>query len=109
MGGNKGIVTSAGGIYFPVLLNSLRMLRRTGNTLPVEVFLKNRDEYKELACEGLFKELGAKYVVLSELVGEFGTQVEFIYYQMKAYTILFSLFEEMLFLDANNFSVRKSK
>jgi alpha 1,2-mannosyltransferase len=105
--GSKGIVTSAGGAYFPVLLVSLRMLRRTGSTLPVEVFLKNREEYEELACEGLFQELGAKCVVLSELVGEFGLQFEFEHYQLKAYAMLFSSFEEILFLDADNFPVQK--
>ncbi|TVY71485.1 Alpha-1,2-mannosyltransferase MNN21, partial [Lachnellula suecica] len=105
--GTKGIVTSAGGKYFPVLLVSLRMLRRTGSTLPVEIFFKNREEYEELACEGLFKNLGAKCVVLSEMVGDFDLKFEFEHYQLKALAMLFSSFEEILFLDADNFPVRK--
>jgi len=104
---SKGIVTSAGGAYFPVLLVSLRMLRRTGSTLSVEVFLKNKEEYEDLACESLFKELGAKCVVLSDLVGELGLKFELEHYQLKAYAMLFSSFEEILFLDADNFPVRK--
>jgi alpha 1,2-mannosyltransferase len=105
--GTKGIVTSAGGKYFPVFLVSLRMLRRTGSTLPVEIFLKNKDEYEELACEKLFKELGAKCVVLNQLIGDFGIRFGFKHFQLKAFGILFSSFEEVLFLDADNFPARK--
>ena len=35
--GTRGVVTSAGGNYLPVLVPSLCMLRRTGSTLRVEV------------------------------------------------------------------------
>lgn len=37
----KGIVTTANAKYMPILLVSLRMLRRTGCQLPVEVFIDN--------------------------------------------------------------------
>ncbi|TVY33426.1 Alpha-1,2-mannosyltransferase [Lachnellula occidentalis] len=103
----RGIVTSGGGKYFPVLLVSLRMLRRTGSTLPVEIFLRNRDEYEELACEVLFKDLGAKCVILSEFVGTSKIQFNFEHYQIKSFGLLFSSFEEILFLDADNFPVYK--
>ncbi|TVY44214.1 Alpha-1,2-mannosyltransferase [Lachnellula subtilissima] len=105
--GTKGIVTSGGGKYFPVLLVSLRMLRRTGSTLPVEIFLNNKEEYEELACEVLFKELGAKCIILSELVGTSKIVFNFEHYQIKSFALLFSSFEEILFLDADNFPVYK--
>ena len=104
--GTKGIVTSAGGGYFPVLLVILRMLRRTGSTLPVEIFLKSKDEYEEVACE-LFKELGATCVVLSEFFEDFRIRFDFQHYQLKGFGMLFSSYEEILFLDADNFPVRK--
>ncbi|TVY89029.1 Alpha-1,2-mannosyltransferase, partial [Lachnellula willkommii] len=103
----KGIVTSGGGRYFPVLLVSLRMLRRTGSTLPVEIFLKNGEEYEALACEVLFKDLGAKCIILSELVATSKIQFNFEHYQIKSFALLFSSFEEILFLDADNFPVYK--
>lgn len=34
----RGLVSTAGGSYLPVLVISLRMLRKTGSELPVEVF-----------------------------------------------------------------------
>ncbi|TVY19140.1 Alpha-1,2-mannosyltransferase MNN22 [Lachnellula arida] len=103
----KGIVTSGGGQYFPVLLVSLRMLRRTGSTLPVEIFLKNGEEYEELACEVLFKDLGAKCVILSELIATSKIQFNLEHFQTKIFALLFSSFEEILFLDADNFPVYK--
>lgn len=103
--GTRGIVTSAGGEYLPVLLVSLRMLRRTGSTLPVEVFLKDRGEYEEVACGVLFRELGATCHILSELMGDVGSEFEIDNYQLKALAMLFSSFEKLLFLDADNFPV----
>ncbi|TVY53581.1 Alpha-1,2-mannosyltransferase MNN21 [Lachnellula cervina] len=99
----RGIVTSAGGKYFPVLLVSLRMLRRTGSTLPVEIFLKNKEEYEEIACENLFKELGAKCIILSDSVADSKIKFNFEHYQIKSIGLLFSSFDEILFLDADNF------
>lgn len=48
--GTKGIVSTAGGTY-PILVISLRMLRRTGSTLPIEIFLADEDEYEEYICD----------------------------------------------------------
>ncbi|GAB1203406.1 hypothetical protein APSETT445_002041 [Aspergillus pseudonomiae] len=42
--GTRGIVSTAGGSYLPVLVISLRMLRQTGSELPMEVFLADWDE-----------------------------------------------------------------
>ncbi|QSZ36044.1 hypothetical protein DSL72_007168 [Monilinia vaccinii-corymbosi] len=99
----RGIVTSAGGDYFPPLLVSLRFLRRTGSTLPVEVFLASPDEYESLMCETILPSLNAKCLIISDITGRHDLPFSFSRYQLKAFAILFSSFESVLFLDADNF------
>ncbi|KAL9108334.1 MAG: hypothetical protein Q9227_006933 [Pyrenula ochraceoflavens] len=74
---SRGIVSTAGGAYLPVFVISLRMLRRIGSTLPVEVFLADTDE----------------------------SSARISRYQYKIFAILFSSFEQLLFLDADSFPI----
>lgn len=101
--GTHGIVTSAGGEYFPVLLVSLRMLRRTGCTLPVEVFLATEDEWEDLMCDTILPALNARCVVMSRVTDAGPLPFAFSKYQLKIFAILFSSYENVLFLDADNF------
>jgi len=101
--GTKGIVTSAGGSYFPVLIISLLMLRRTGSRLPVEVFLATSDEYEPQICDFVLPALNAKCIVLSDLLMHSPHSFPFETYQLKVFAILFSSFESLLFIDADNF------
>ncbi|KAK6601943.1 Alpha-1,2-mannosyltransferase MNN23 [Botrytis cinerea] len=103
--GTQGIVTSAGGDYFPPLLISLEFLRRTGSTLPVEVFLATPDEYEPLICETILPSLNAKCLILSDIIDQHELPFSFSGYQLKAFAIIFSSFESVLFLDADNFPV----
>lgn len=103
--GTRGIVTSAGGSYLPVLLVSLLMLRRTGSKLPVEVLVANREEYEPLICEIVFPALGAKCIVLSDILSYSKHKISFAGYALKIYAMLFSSFEEILLLDADSFPV----
>lgn len=105
--GTRGIVTSAGGDYFPVLLVSLLMLRRTGSNLPVEVLVASEDEYEPLICETVLPALNATCIVLSRilLTSRAHSGLVITGYQLKIFAILFSTFEDLLFLDADNFPV----
>jgi alpha 1,2-mannosyltransferase len=109
--GSRGIVTSAGGALLPVLIVSLKMLRRTGNSLPVEVFLADDSEYEAKLCEVVLPSLNAKCLLLEDpLFNALPPQYEseplrLTKYQTKPFAILFSSFEEVLFLDADNFPV----
>lgn len=103
--GTRGIVTSAGGPYFPVLLVSLLMLRRTGSKLPVEVLVENSEEYEPLICEVVFPALGAKCIILSDILSHSTHEIPFAGYALKIYAMLFSSFEEILLLDADSFPV----
>lgn len=104
--GTRGIVSTAGGSYLAVFVISLRMLRRTGSILPVEVFLANLDEYETHICNVVLPTLNAKCLVLSQILDAVPATVEISRYQYKILSILFSSFEDVLFLDSDAFPVR---
>ncbi|KAJ5368257.1 uncharacterized protein N7496_008017 [Penicillium cataractarum] len=103
--GTKGIVSTAGGTYLPVLVISLRMLRRTGSTLPMEIFLADEAEYEEYICDVVLPSLDARCIVLSRILAAAPATIE--KYQFKPFAMLFSSFEEILFLDADAFPLEK--
>ncbi len=103
---SRGIVSTAGGAYLPVFVISLRMLRRTGTTLPVEVFMADHDEYEEYICEEVLPTLNATCVVLSDILKNAPHAMKVTRYQLKVFAMMFSSFEDILFLDADSFPVQ---
>ncbi|MCJ1373073.1 hypothetical protein MMC20_004300 [Loxospora ochrophaea] len=103
--GSRGVVSTAGGYYLPVFVVSLRMLRRTGSTLPVEVFLASHEEYERDICESVLPSLNAQCIILSDILKTAPHSAKVGQYQLKAFAMLFSSFEELLFLDADSFPV----
>jgi alpha 1,2-mannosyltransferase len=103
--GTTGIVTTANRKYMPVLLVSLRMLRRTGCKLPVQVFIDDWDTYDTSTCDILLPSLNARCVIISEIYSQ-NNNTEFKnpeHFQYKVLAILFSTFEHVLFLDSDAF------
>ena len=105
----RGLVTTAGGAYLPVFTISLRMLRRTGTTLPMEVFLADEQEYESYICEEVFPKLNARCVVLSDILDAVPHAVEIKHYQFKVFAMILSSFEEVLFLDSDAFPVHDAE
>jgi alpha 1,2-mannosyltransferase len=103
----RGIVTTCGLRDLGYLAISLRMLRFTGSTLPVEILLASVDDYHADFCEDIFPQLNARCILMSDVLNEniFTRKVELKTYQFKIIAILFSSFEEVLFLDADNIPV----
>ncbi|KAL3457800.1 mannosyltransferase putative-domain-containing protein [Aspergillus heterothallicus] len=101
----RGIVSTAGGQYLPVLVISLRMLRRTGSELPVEVFLAGDEEYEPYVCDVVLPSLNARCVILSHILDAAPKIVDIAKYQFKLFAMLFCSFEEILFLDADAFPI----
>ncbi|EEP76821.1 conserved hypothetical protein [Uncinocarpus reesii 1704] len=102
----RGVVYAAGGKYLPVFVIGLRMLRRTGSKLPVELFLKDETEYEPAICNEVLPALNARCVVLStilETTASNSTKVEVAKYQLKVFAMLFSSFEEVVWIDADCF------
>ncbi len=103
--GTRGIVTAAAGSFVPVLVTSLRMLRKAGSKLPVEVFMESEVVYEKEICEEVLRELGARCFVMSEVLDQVEPRMEVSKYQMKAFAVLFSSFDEVLLLDADGIAV----
>lgn len=102
----RGIVTTGGGEYYGPALIQIQMLRKTGSTLPIEVFLRDRSEYESHMCEVVFPKLGAICLTLSDTLNSTIYKLPRIdHYQVKLLAALFSSFEEILFLDCDNISL----
>lgn len=101
--GKRGLVSTAGGTYLPVFVSSLRMLRRTGSTLPVEVYMKDASEHEKRICNDVLPTLNARCMVLGDVVGNDVLE----HYQLKIFAILFSSFEEIVWMDADCFPLGK--
>ena len=98
----RGVITLAGGKYSEYAATALGMLREIGSTLPVEVWMKDQTEEKEGWCaelekEGMVCRRLSDYMDLSALP---------IPYQWKVFVMLFSSFEEFIFLDADSMPIR---
>ena len=105
--GTHGIVTSAAGDFLPVLVVSLRLLRRYGSKLPVEVFLEmtaNAEVDSEI-CRNVLPELDAKCIAMGPIMAVSHLPEQIGHYQIKAFALLFSHFEEVLWIDADNIAV----
>nr|OQO19525.1 hypothetical protein B0A51_12181 [Rachicladosporium sp. CCFEE 5018] len=99
--GSRGIVITAGGSYLIHALVTVRMLRRTGTDLPVEVFQRDPAEGDVRICDDIFPMLNAKCVLLSQTLGDDIDKLGKYGYKMIA--MLVSSFEEFLYLDADCF------
>ncbi|KAL8736345.1 MAG: hypothetical protein Q9181_002473 [Wetmoreana brouardii] len=99
----QGIVMLAGGRYTAFATTGLAMLRELGSELPVEVWVKDETEEHEGWC----KELENEGMACRRLSDYMNTELLEHGYQLKICSILFSSFEQILFLDADNIPVRK--
>ncbi len=98
----RGIVMLAGGRYSSFATTGLGMLREIGSKLPIEVWVKDHTEEKEGSCDEIKKE-GMACRRISDYMDVSSNKHG---YQLKISSILFSSFEEVLFLDADNVPVR---
>lgn len=101
----KGIVTTASESLLSILTVSLHMLRRTGSSLPVEVFLSQPSTHTHAVCSEVFPGLNAKCFYFSDIFTQAQTTVSLSTYQYKIFSILFSTFEDILFLDSDAWPV----
>ncbi|CAN6674588.1 alpha-1,2-mannosyltransferase Mnn2p [Trichomonascus vanleenenianus] len=102
----KGVVTLAGGRYMPVLLTTIRMLRKRSPDIPIEVFVADEKEFEPALCETVFPKLNAKCINLREKVGEEIWERHNIHsYQLKVLALLMSSFEDVLLLDADSIPI----
>lgn len=109
----KGVVMVGGGEYFGPAIIGIQMLRRTGSNLPVEVFVPDKSEYEEIVCKNYLKKLGAKCVVLSDILDKSKIKVskkddadlKITHYQLKSLALLLSSYSDVLLLDSDSIPV----
>lgn len=94
----RGIIMLAGGRYNSYAATALGVIHETGSKLPVEVWMNDTSEEKAGFCDELAKD-GMVCKWLSDY-----TDVRNIPngYQLKIMTMMFSSFQQFLFLDADN-------
>ncbi|QSS55023.1 alpha-1,2 mannosyltransferase [Histoplasma capsulatum var. duboisii H88] len=101
-GGKRGIVSAATKRDLPTLLVSLRMLRQRGTRFPVEVFIASKSEYDDIVCGVILPGLNANCIVMSDILGV-NPNYNVARYWLKSFAMLFSSFEQILWLDADCF------
>ncbi|OBA15590.1 uncharacterized protein OGAPODRAFT_16478, partial [Ogataea polymorpha] len=103
-----GYTMVGGGMYTWYAYLSIRSLRKSGSTLPVEVVIPQDSQYEPKLCDEIFpNELNASCVRLSQVLGNDTLQSlgELKGYQLKSFAMLASSFEDMMYLDSDNFAV----
>lgn len=98
----RGIVILAGGRFSPVATTGMGMLREIGSTLPVEIWMKDKQEEKPGWCKDIMQD----GMVCRRLSDYMDTNAMESGYQLKVNSILFSSFEQILFLDADNVPIQ---
>ncbi|KAK3613898.1 hypothetical protein LTR56_027605 [Elasticomyces elasticus] len=101
----RGVVMLAGGRYSEYAVTALGVLRESGSKLPVEVWRRDEREKKHGRCDEMKKE-GMAYRRLSDYLD---TDILAIAdgKEMKVFTMLFSSFEEVFFIDADNMPLQQ--
>lgn len=105
--GTKGIVTIAAGESMPMLVVSLKMLRRTGSKLPVNVFMRSSEDYEQDLCGRILPSLNATCLVLEQVLGDLLEHVEVGLGLLKILAILFAPFEDIFWIDAGCFALEQ--
>jgi alpha 1,2-mannosyltransferase len=67
--GTKGIATTASAASLPVVVISLRMLRQTRSTLPVEIFVPDLNVSQSDICSKIISSLGGQCIPFSPVLG----------------------------------------
>ena len=104
----RGIVIGGGGLHYMVpAWAALRALRRANCTLPVEVwFPAGEAPPAGSGLEAALHDMGAAVRSTAELAPGGGGEQLFRRYAFKAAALLFSRFEQALWLDADNVALR---
>lgn len=99
--GTTGVVYVGGDSYTEMLYTAIRLLRRVGCKLSIQIFLPSREHWDSWLCIGRYEAF--TNVNCRMLERPAGFKIE--RYQYKAFALLQSTFENVLLLDADNFPV----
>ncbi len=99
----RGIVISGGGKYFAMAYVVIRTLRRLGCKLPIELWHLGAEEMND-AQRTAAESLGGVTICDARLIGP-GARI-LCGWESKPYSVLYSRFAEVLYLDADNVPAR---
>jgi hypothetical protein len=101
----RGVVMCAGGLkYFTCAWVSIKMLRRLGCSLPIQMWFLGEDEFDD-RMKALVAPLGVECVDAFEVRKRHPCRI-LNGWELKPYAILHAPFQEVLFVDADNIAVR---
>lgn len=105
--GTQGYVLIGGGRYSWLSYLVIKQIRATGSTIPIELFIPSSMEYEKDFCETALPRYNARCNVFDD---KLGTKLAQDYgiggYQYKMLALLSSKFENIIYLDSDNFPVR---
>ncbi|SCO56978.1 probable MNN2-type II membrane protein [Fusarium fujikuroi] len=106
----KGIVITAKGSAVGVAATAIRMLRHVGSRLPVQLFLDSASEAEHEQCNNTLSSMQVQCLNMDDFLKLPDTtsvkQPTIEKYQYKPLSILFSSFQDILFLDSDAFPIR---
>ena len=107
--GTRGIVMTAPDNAFAIMATSLRMLRESGSSLPLEIWFWTRDDHDAHPCEHIFPALDARCMFMCDFLPASMEvplpNIRDSKFLNKIGAVLFSTFEQILFLDNDAFPV----
>ncbi|ODV93664.1 hypothetical protein PACTADRAFT_51433 [Pachysolen tannophilus NRRL Y-2460] len=102
-----GIVIVGGGAYSLLALLVVETVRKTGCTLPIEVFIPLESNPDKEFCENLLPKFNAKCISIEDVLDrDILANWEFKGYQYKSLALIASSFARVLLLDADNYPVQ---
>ncbi|KAK1770004.1 mannosyltransferase putative-domain-containing protein [Phialemonium atrogriseum] len=103
--GSRGIVMTARGSNIGMAVTSLLMLRQTGSRLPVQLFLDEATDKSRHVCEQFQGEMNVECFSFDAIFSTTPTMPALSRFQFKVFSVLFSSFQDILFLDADAFPI----
>ncbi|KAI5960662.1 uncharacterized protein KGF55_004555 [Candida pseudojiufengensis] len=102
-----GIVYLAGGKYDQLVLLSIKILRKLGSNLPIEIMIPTQKDYNLQFCNEIIPSLNGKCIIMNEFIPDLLIKNnKFGSYLLKNIAILLSSFENVLYLDADNLPIK---
>lgn len=105
--GTQGYVLIGGGRYSWLSYLVIKQIRAIGSTIPIELFIPSSAEYEKEFCEVVLPRYNAHCNVFDDkLAARLAVDFDISGYQYKMLALLSSKFENIIYLDSDNFPVR---
>lgn len=105
--GSSGYVLVGGGRFNWLSYLVIKQIRATGSTLPIELFIATENEYEKDFCEKLLPQYNAHCNLFdTSLAGVLKEKYDIGGFQYKMLAILSSKFENVVYVDSDNFPTR---